>query len=466
MYKTRVLSKPFGWFVLASIPVFVFAMAVASRSDDPCSDHAPQPVPKETVPREVDAGFASVAEFPMAVQFDLRNMTRRARHPSIVQPCQFCEPVICGVDCSTCLNPSGCPPELQCNQDLACPNCLGITSHGCEPQWRDWRPIPWQIFAHGEYIGPHRTVHVPEYRFRVDDQLEFVYLFTHEESAEPYRFGVGDELIIESLTDETLNRGDLAVGRGLAIQPDGTVTLRLLGQVSVAGQTVEEIREFLEKEYEKYYQVPAITVTPLKTKTKLEDLKATIDARYGTGGLVRSSRVTPQGTIQLPAIGDVPAHGLTSSELEREVEERYLEAVGQGVQVTPVLVQRAPRFVYVLGEVTTPGRYTLEGPTTAMQAIALAGGWNNGGNMREIVVFRRAEDWRLMATKLDLYGAVLGKRPCPADEIWLRDSDIVVVPKSPILLVDDFIDLVFTRGIYGVIPFQGVSISVSKLSTL
>jgi len=359
----------------------------------------------------------------------------------VVELCQFCEPQFSGVDC----------------QD--CPCGVG------EPLWMDWRPIPWQVFAHGEYIGPHRTVHMPEYRLRVDDELEFVYRFTHDESSEPYRFEVGDELVIESLTDETLNRGGLNLGRGLEIQPDGTVTLRLLGQVAVAGRTVEEIRQDLEKRYEKYYNVPAITVTPLKTKTKLEDLKATIDARYGSGGLVRSSRVTPEGSIQLPGIGDVPAHGLTKAELRREIEERYLELVGHGVEVTPVLREVAPRFVFVLGEVTTPGRYTLEGPTSAMQAIALAGGWNHGGNLREIVVFRRAEDWRLMATKLDLNGALLGKRPCPADEIWLRDSDILVVPKSPILVMDDFIDLVFTRGIYGVIPL-GFSANISGLSIL
>ena len=126
----------------------------------------------------------------------------------------------------------------------------------------------------------------------------------------------------------------------------------------------------------------------------------------------------------------------------------------------------ADRFVYVVGEVKSPGRFTLEAPTTAMQAIALAGGWNNGGNLRQIVVFRRTEDWRLIATKLDLRGALLGERPCPADEVWLRDSDIVVVPKSSILRADDFIELVFTRGIYGVLPMQGISLTFSKFSTL
>jgi polysaccharide export outer membrane protein len=86
--------------------------------------------------------------------------------------------------------------------------------------------------------------------------------------------------------------------------------------------------------------------------------------------------------------------------------------------------------------------------------------------LRQVVVFRRGDDWRLIATVLDLRGAVYGKNPGPSDEIWLNDSDIVIVPKAPILVVDEFIDLVFTRGIYGVLPMQGVSLNFSKLSTL
>ena len=64
-----------------------------------------------------------------------------------------------------------------------------------------------------------------------------------------------------------------------------------------------------------------------------------------------------------------------------------------------------------------------------MQAIALAGGQNNGGNLRQIVIFRRDKNWRLMAIKLDLAGGMFGKRPLPSDEIWLRDSDIILIPK-------------------------------------
>ena len=152
-------------------------------------------------------------------------------------------------------------------------------------------------------------------------------------------------------------------------------------------------------------------------------------------------------------------------ELRREVDERYA-AVIDGIEVTPILARRAPRFVFVVGEVANAGRFTLEGPTTVMQAIALAGSWNVGANLRQVVVFRRADDWRLMATLLDLQGALYGRRPVPADEIWLSDSDIVVVPKNPILVANEFIDQVFTRGIYGVLPVQGVALNFAKNSTL
>ncbi len=120
-----------------------------------------------------------------------------------------------------------------------------------------------------------------------------------------------------------------------------------------------------------------------------------------------------------------------------------------------MLSQRAPRNVFVLGEVRNPGRYSLEGPTTVMQAIALAGSWNIGANLRQIVIFRRGDDWRLMATTVNLQGAMLfANQPCPPGELWVSDSDVILVPKGPLLLTDEYINLVFTRGIYGVVPFS------------
>lgn len=394
---------------------------------------------------DVDAGRTEVSEtrqqravptFPMAVE-----LTRQDGTTKTVELCQFDNGVLCGVD------ETGARP------------CT-------EPRWNASHPIPWEVFAQGEYVGPARIQHMPIYHLRVDDVLEVVYWFTHEARDESYRLQVGDEVMIESFTDEAINRGNLAQGRGLMVQPDGTITLKLLGQVPAAGRTVEELRNTLDELYDQYYREPSITVTPLKTNARLEAFRSSVDARFGTGGQVRRVQITPGGTVQLPGLTSTQAHGLTLPELEREIKARYDAEFGPGVNITVALFQRAPRFVYVLGEVVNPGQFQLQGPTTVIQALALAGDYNVGANMRQVVVLRRTDEWKLIATRLDLRGVLLGHRPHPSDEIWLRDSDIVIVPKSPILLMDDLINLVFTRGVYGVIPFQGVAIGFSKASTI
>ncbi len=333
-----------------------------------------------------------------------------------------------------------------------------------EVGWDARGMIPWQEFAQGEYVGHARAPHVPEYRLREGDIVAVYYRRTREELSRPYELEVGDRIRVESLTAGNNaagapGEGDLApadddISRELVVQPDGTITLPLLGQVRATRRTIASLRDELEEQYKKYFRVPAITVTPIAVSTKLEDLLNTVDSRAGTlGGLQISVTVTPAGEIQLPGIHSVYVQGLSLSEARQEIDARY-DASIPGVQITLVLVERAPRFIYVLGEVGQSGRYELEGPTTAMQAIALAGGWNPGSNLRQVVVFRRGDDWRLMATMLDLRGALYARRPVPADDIWLNDSDIILVPKTPIEQADELIEQVFTRGIYGLIPHE------------
>ena len=306
-------------------------------------------------------------------------------------------------------------------------------------------PLPFDLFSHGEYIGPVRTPHVPQYRLRPSDDLEVVYRLTRVRSGHAYKLHVGDQIRVESLADEKLDSEHI-------LQPDGTISLRLLGQVMASDRTIDQLRRDLEKRYKKYYRVPAITITPVVINQRLEDLRATVDSRQGLGGQSRLVTVTPDGTVALPGLGSVPAQYLTVDELGREINARYATFI-DGIEVTPVLLERASRFVYVIGEVAQGGRFEMTGPTTVMQALSLAQGWNVGANLRQVIIFRRAQDWRLMATKVDVRGALFGKSPIPSDEIWLRDGDVVVVPKSPIKTTVDAIDLLGTRGFYSVAPF-------------
>lgn len=390
--------------------------------------------------------FSRLPQTPVAVETDRAVQqapeagiaASEERSPTEASAVQFCQALRPLAPCPEASSAAVCAPCGPCG-------------------WEDARAATWQMYAQGEYVAHYRAPHVAQYRLRVDDQLDMVYRVTRQEQTTPYRLNVGDEVRVESFTDEALNRD-------LILQPDGTITLRLLGQVHATGRTVAQLRDELEQLYLKYYKVPAITVTPLKVNTKLEDLRATVDRRMGVGGQSQLVRVTPEGTVSLPAIGSVPAQGLTLGELQVELNERYRQEV-EGIEVIPVLAQRAPRFIHVLGEVRLAGRFELAGPTSVLQALSMAGGWNVGANLRHIVVFRRGDDWRLMATVVNLEKALCGKEPCPAGEIWLNDSDVVLVPKGSILVANEFIEQVFTRGIYGVFPLDA-SINFAKASSL
>ena len=336
----------------------------------------------------------------------------------------------------------------------------GVFCRGCcspqRPTWEDSTVIPWEVFAQGEYVGPHRRPHVPDYRIRVDDEVNFIFRITAEASPQPYEFNVGDRLQISSLTQVELNRE-------VTIQPDGMITVHLLGQVRAGGRTIESLKTDLEERYERYVKDPAISVTPLVMNTRLVELRNAVDSRYGIGGQTIESRITPEGTVQLPGLGSVPVQGLNLAELRSEINMRYSKLVS-GMDVTPVLAARAPRYVYVVGEVARPGRIELTGPTTVIQAIAMAGSWNVGAQLRHIVILRRDEQWELMATQVNVHRALYGLDPCPPGELWIRDSDIVIVPKTVLQFANDRIDQIFTRGIYAVFPVS-FSYIINGLST-
>src|SRR5262245_40177114 len=112
---------------------------------------------------------------------------------------------------------------------------------GCgEVGWDARGMIPWQEFAQGEYVGHARIPHVPEYRMREGDVVAVYYRRTRDELSRPYELQVGDRIRVESLTAGRATATapgasdaepvDDNITRELVVQPDGTITLPLLGQ--------------------------------------------------------------------------------------------------------------------------------------------------------------------------------------------------------------------------------------------
>jgi polysaccharide export outer membrane protein len=337
---------------------------------------------------------------------------------------------------------------------MVCGVDCGEAGSPCCSTWSDANPIPWSLFGPGEYIGPARTEHVSTYYLRVNDLVTLTYITSRRKDAERYRIGVGDRLQLEWL--QAPSETDVKLDREVLVQPDGTIALPLVGEVIADGKTVKELREELIKLFGRYQREPQITVTPMEVNTAIQDILNAVTSISGSNGQTQALRVTPEGTIQAPALGSVFVQGLTLDEARAELEARYAAKFGPGLMVSPSLTERAPSFVFVGGEVQAPGRYPLEGPTTVMQAITLAGGWNNGGNLRQVVVFRRDENWCLKATKIDIRAPFYGKDPCPTNDVWLRDNDLVIVPKTRILCATDVINLYFTRGVYAAFPISYV----------
>ena len=333
----------------------------------------------------------------------------------------------------------------------------GVDQHserGCinKSRWCNSRKIPWENYGVGEYVGPHRTPHVSDYRLRVNDEVEFVFQANRAQSTDQYRLSIGDVIRVVSATDERLN--EVSQREGIAIISDGTISLDIIGTVYAANRTINELQSELNERYAEHVDAqPRITVSGISTDTQLRDFLNSVDARAGTGGQSRQARVNADGTLRLPLIGAVRVVGLTLDELEREVNGRFNIQV-PGVHVSAVLSEQAPRFMYVMGEVEQPGQFELNGPTSITQAIALAGGWRNGGNLKQVVVFRRDQDWRLMALRLNLRRGLNGRDPLLTEEIWLRDSDVVLIPKRPIVHVADAIELYFTRTLYALFPSE------------
>lgn len=357
------------------------------------------------------------------------------------------------------LNGCNLPTQPQVTAGLCQPCMVGIdcadNSAEHRQDWRDLHRYNFQPLAHGEYLGPIRLPATTDYRIRVGDHMRFVYILSRQVLADSFTLQVGDELQINSLTDESIRLGDVVQGRGVAIQSDGMLYLRLIGPVRAAGLTISQLRRNLEEAYKGKILNPAIDIIPIKTNSLLEEIRSAVIARVGLGGQSFNDRVHPDGTLRLPKLGPICVQGMTLDEIKREVNLRYREIVS-GLEVEPILDVEAQHFVFVYGQVGQAGRFELLGPTSVTQALAMAQGVRPGGNTREIVIFRRAEDWRLLATRVDVRGAHLGKVPSPADEIWLRDGDLIIVPPTPIARFDNFVSQVFTQGLYGVFPFAQV----------
>jgi polysaccharide export outer membrane protein len=134
--------------------------------------------------------------------------------------------------------------------------------------------------------------------------------------------------------------------------------------------------------------------------------------------------VRPDGMISLPLVNDIQAAGRTPMELRDTLAAKLAEFVAApGVSV---IVSEIRSFkISVLGEVTKPGRYEVNGHTTVLDAIAMAEGFTEYAKKGNVVILR-AEGATTRRVHFD-YGYAVSD-PNGRGNWVLRPGDIVVVP--------------------------------------
>ena len=135
--------------------------------------------------------------------------------------------------------------------------------------------------------------------------------------------------------------------------------------------------------------------------------------------------VRPDGKISLPLVNDIQAGGLTPSELGDAVNaaaRRFVEEPS----VTVVVKQINSRKVFITGQIEKPGPYPINGPTTVVQLISLAGGLKEFTDGKRILIMRTDKSGRQMARLFNYREVIAGKNL--DQNIELQPGDTVVVP--------------------------------------
>ena len=134
--------------------------------------------------------------------------------------------------------------------------------------------------------------------------------------------------------------------------------------------------------------------------------------------------VRPDGKISLPMVGEVDAVGRTTHELEAELKEKLKAFISEPTVAVMVKEAHASR-IFVLGEVTHPGAYPMNGRMNILQALATAGGPTEFARRGRMVVIRAADPNKdPQRYNVDYDSVVNGK----AQAIHLVAGDTVFVP--------------------------------------
>ena len=141
---------------------------------------------------------------------------------------------------------------------------------------------------------------------------------------------------------------------------------------------------------------------------------------YGASQKSYQTTVAPDGYITLEGFGPIQVSGLTIGQANNRIREKIGKRFSSS-NIRLSVGQTHTIMVNVVGEVKTPGTYTLSSFATVFNALYMAGGIGDLGTLRNIKVYRGGT----LISTVDVYDFL--RRGHLSGNVRLADNDVIVV---------------------------------------
>ena len=159
--------------------------------------------------------------------------------------------------------------------------------------------------------------------------------------------------------------------------------------------------------------------------------------------------IQPDGFVNLQIIGDLKLQGLTLEQVKAALLEKASLRL-KDPEITLVLKDFEKPYFVVGGEVGNPGKFEMRGQVTALQAIAMAGGFKTASAKHsQVILFRRVGPDLAKTEILNLKAAMSPTATEPLAD--LRPGDLLVVPQNRVSKIERFVKWA-NVGLYRTFP--------------
>jgi polysaccharide export outer membrane protein len=164
-----------------------------------------------------------------------------------------------------------------------------------------------------------------------------------------------------------------------------------------------------------------------------------------------TAAIDPDGVINLSIIGNVKIGGLSLRDAEALIAKQASKRLNQP-EVSVLLKDFVRPYFVVSGEVNHPGRFEMRGTVTALEAVAVSGGFKDSSKHSQVILVRKYNSEYAQVRVLNLKAMM--KPDKVAENPDLRPGDMLVVPQNTVSKLERYIR-------WGSLGFYGIAMMVN-----